>query len=137
MRSNKTCIVDSSAFLALNHPKDHNYNKEMDIAKQLDGYSFLVTDAIINETQSLLRYRLGFQTAQRFLSMVVYHDQYEIIDVTLAVREEACSLLEKYADHKISYCDALTVAAYSKYRVDWIFAFDHHLEMMGARVKYI
>lgn len=40
-------------------------------------------------------------------------------------------------DQKISYCDALSVAIMQDKKIDKIFAFDHHFEIMGVKRVYL
>lgn len=128
---NKRCFVDTSAFLALNNPRDQHYQEAIEIAKKLDHYQFYLSDAVITETYSLLRYRLGYHVAHQFLIHVLKDEQFTIVDVTSEIRNGTLSLLEKFNDHKISYCDALSVAAMKLNKIDYIFSFDYHFEMMG------
>lgn len=128
------CFIDTSAFIALNHPKDNNHLRAVGIASHLNMFLYMVTDAVITETYALLRYRLGFHTANRFLKMVLYNEEYRIVDITSSMRSDAYRLLNTYNDHKISYCDALSVMVMKAMKVDEIFAFDHHYEMMDVRL---
>ena len=41
-------------------------------------------------------------------------------------------LSEGIAGHKISYCDAISVAVMKQMNIDEVFAFDRHFEMMGV-----
>jgi predicted nucleic acid-binding protein len=59
MKSNR-CFVDTSSFVALNNPNDQHYQDAIDIAKRLDNYQFILSEAMLTETYTLLRYRLGF-----------------------------------------------------------------------------
>jgi predicted nucleic acid-binding protein len=127
-----TCFIDSSAFIALNHLHDSNYHTATEIARHLDKYHFVITDAVITETYALLRYRMGFQTANRFLNTVLHNQVYEITDVTSSMRLDAHHLLSNFSDHKISYCDALSVAVMRQKKINDIFTFDHHFEVMGV-----
>ena len=44
------------------------------------------------------------------------------------------ALLEQFHDQKISYCDALSVTIMKEQKIDQIFTFDHHFEVMGINV---
>jgi predicted nucleic acid-binding protein len=128
------CFIDSSAFIALNHAADQNYELAYRIASQMNGYQFILSEAVITETYNILRYRLGYHYGNRFLQAVLNDLEYEIADVTPSMRFEVSLLLEKYNDHKISYCDALSVIIMRKKKITDIFAFDHHFELMGVRL---
>lgn len=130
------CFIDTGAFIALNNSNDQYFNDANKIAKSLGGYKFVISDAIITETYTILRYRLGFHTANRFLRTVLESNEYDIVEITSSLRSKTMELLQKYSDHKISYCDALTVAVMKQKEIDVIFAFDHHFELMGTRRLY-
>ena len=133
---NKRCFVDTSAFVALNNPNDQHYQEAIGIAKTLDHYQFILSDAVLTETYSLLRYRLGYHVARRFLSHVLDHEQFQVMEVTSKARLDALNLLEKFNDHKISYCDALSVALMNLNHIETIFSFDHHFELLGVNRFY-
>lgn len=126
-----SCFIDTSAFIALNHAGDRNYRTAVNIASQMNGYRFVVSDPVITETYSILRYRFGYSYAERFLRTVLDEQEYEIAAVTSAMRKEALDLLDRFNDQKISYCDALSVTIIRQMKIDYIFAFDHHFGLMG------
>ena len=128
----KKCFIDSSAFIALNHAYDKNHKSAYHIASKLNGFHFILSDAVVTETYNILRYRIGYEAGSRFLEMTLHRNEYEIAIVTLTMRHEVLLLLEKYREHKISYCDALSVIIMRENKVKNIFAFDHHFEMMGV-----
>lgn len=133
MKTNpNVCFVDTGAFIALHHASDNNHRRALELAKRLTWFRFAVTDAVLTETYSLLRYRLGFHTANRFLDIVLSNSEYELVDVTKSMRLDAQRLLQTYDDHKISYCDALSVVAMKQKKIGEIFAFDYHFELMGV-----
>ena len=49
-------------------------------------------------------------------------------------RISAMALLEQFHDQKISYCDTLSVAMMKEQQIDRIFTFDHHFDLLGAKV---
>jgi len=126
------CFVDTSAFVALNHPQDSNHYRAYEIAGILNAARLVLTDLVIAESHALLRYRLGFHVADRFLEYVLNDDQFLIADVNPSVRAEAYRLLRRFSDHKISYCDAVSVAVMKEMQIGEVFAFDRHFEIMGV-----
>lgn len=130
------CFVDTSAFVALNNPNDQHHHEAIEIANKLGHYDFHLSEAVLTEAYTLLRYRLGFHVARRFLASIIEQRQFQVVDISTDIRREALSLLEKYNDHKISYCDALTVAIMTRNQVDKVFTFDHHFELMGVNRFY-
>lgn len=133
MKNNK-CFIDTSALMALNNPRDQYYKVASEIASTLDNMKLIISDPVLAETYRLLRYRLGYHTAGNFLKAVMAGSPFKIVEVTSDVRMATVALLEKFNDQKISYCDALSVAIMKEQKIDQIFTFDHHFEVMGVRV---
>lgn len=128
------CFLDTSALIALNDVKDQYHKKAREIAATLKGSDLILSDSVINETYTLLRHRSGFSVASHFLESVMKNDEFRINEVTPSVRANTLRLLNKYSDHKISYCDALSMAMMKDLGIQRIFAFDHHFEIMGVEL---
>ncbi|MBP1969345.1 putative nucleic acid-binding protein [Virgibacillus natechei] len=131
---NNRCFVDTSALIALNHAGDQKHAASREISLKLKDNQLMISDAVINETYNILRYRLGFQKAAYFLKMVLRDNTFIIVDVTPSIRADTLQLLEQYNDHKISYCDALSVAIMKERQIHKIFSFDYHFTIMGVEV---
>lgn len=122
--------MDTSMFIALNNANDPYHKEALELAKSLEHYQFALSDAVVTETYTLLRYKLGFQRARAFLASVLENDTFTILNASRAARMETLHLLEKYNDQKISYCDALSVALMNEHKIQSILSFDHHFEVM-------
>ncbi|WP_026702089.1 type II toxin-antitoxin system VapC family toxin [Salibacterium aidingense] len=127
----KACFVDSSALIALNLPKDQYHDTAVQIAETLGEYQYLLSETVLNKTYTLLRSKSGFPSAWRFINTVIDHSDFEIVEITDVIRKETITLLEKYSDHRLSYCDAQSAAIMKEKKIEHIFAFDRHFEIMG------
>lgn len=133
MRKNR-CFLDTSALVALNNTRDQ-YNKiSREISATLKNCELIISDAVITETYNILRYRLGFHIARYFLKSVLAGHPFLIAEVTPLIRTTTLQILDQYSDHKISYCDALSVAMMKDQQIEKVFAFDHHFEIMGVQL---
>lgn len=65
MRKNK-CLIDTSALIALNDVSDQYHDQAKQLASSLTGQELIVTNAILTETYTLLRYRMGYKVAHHF-----------------------------------------------------------------------
>ncbi|WP_026907277.1 type II toxin-antitoxin system VapC family toxin [Paucisalibacillus globulus] len=128
------CFVDTSALIALNNVNDQYHTKARDIASKLTNIEFIISDAIINETYNILRYRIGYHRASFFLKTVLAGPPFIIADIDVLIRKTASQILEQYSDQKISYCDAISVSLMKEQKIQKIFAFDHHFEVMGVEL---
>ena len=133
MRRNK-CFLDTSAFIALNDAKDQYHKESRKIASMIKNSEWILSDSVITETYTLLRYRSGFPVALQFLETVMTEEQFTIAEVTPSIRKKTLQILINYSDHKISYCDALSVAIMKEQGIQRIFAFDYHFETMGMEL---
>ena len=133
MKNNK-CFVDSSALIALNNPKDQYHENAIEIAHQLNQRQLVVSDAVLTETYTFLRYQSGYRVASNFLKIVLGGPSFIIAEVASSTRMATMTLLGQFRNYKISYCDALSVVIMKEQNIDQIFSFDHHFEMMGVRV---
>lgn len=133
MSSNK-CFLDTSALIALNDARDQYHALSSEIAATLNGNKLIISDAVVNETYNILRYRLGFHKSRYFLQTVLAGHPFIIADITTPIRSSTFKILEQYRDHKVSYCDALSVALMREFKIQKIFAFDHHFEIMGVQL---
>lgn len=127
----KQCFVDTGAFVALNDGRNQHYRHARDIAAKIKDCQFVISDAVITETYSLMRYRLGFDPAYQFLKTIFNNKRFHIAEITIDVRKSTADLLNQFHDQRISYCDAMSVAIMHTYGIEKIFSFDHHFEMMG------
>lgn len=130
------CFVDTSAFVALYHSSDQLHQDAIRISEQLDGYTFFISDAILTETFTILRYRIGFDAAHHFLETSLHDEHFKLVPIDQKVRQQTIKLLSSFSDHKISFCDALTVELMKALRIHDIFTFDKHFEMMGMSRIY-
>lgn len=130
MRKTK-CFLDTSALIALNDVKDQYHKESRKIASILQNCELILSDPVITETYTLLRYRSGFPIAHFFLESVMNDKKIFIAEVTPSIRRNTLRLLNNFSDHKISYCDALSVAIMKEQHIQKIFSFVDQFEMMG------
>lgn len=128
------CFIDTSALIALNDVRDQYHAASRDIAATLKNRNLILSDAVLTETYTILRYRSGFHIASYFLKTVLAGHPFTIAEITPSIRSNTLQILEKYQEHKISYCDALSVGIMKEQQIQKIFAFDHHFEIMGAQL---
>jgi uncharacterized protein len=130
------CFVDTSAFIALYNTRDQHHQEAVRISEKLDGYTFYISDAILTETHTILRYRIGFHAARHFLLQALNDDDFVLLPVDQNIRKKTFEILTTFSDHKISFCDALTAALMKANDMTEIFAFDSHFEVMGVNRLY-
>lgn len=131
MMSINRCFVDSSAFIALNSTKDRNHGRASQTAASLTGCELIVSEFVISETYTFMRYRMGFHIANRWIRLVSDRNYFTLAETTQSVREKTRDILEVYADHAISYCDAMSVAIMKERNIPYIFSYDQDFIILG------
>lgn len=129
-------FCDTSFFYAsldINETTHHQALQILDIcAKQ--RVRFFTTWEIISETVTLLRYRLSYNSAVRFIDEVI--PEMNIIQITPSMKVEALRIFKRYnQDKRISFCDILSylVVTQQLERIPSL-AFDPDFEQLGLTV---
>lgn len=117
-------LIDTGAFYALADDSDRNAAVARGFfRKHLETERFVTSSAILLETWTLLRGRLRWQAAYRFLeslrgsSISVLHIQPEDL-------EAAWRILGDYADQELSLTDATSFALMERHGIGHAFSFD-------------
>jgi hypothetical protein len=81
---------------------------------------------------------MGYQEAERWLDVESHLERQGLLDVVypdMAAEPAVHSLLRRFADQDLSYVDAFSLfTVQSRGDIDAIFAFDHHLTILGVTV---
>lgn len=137
--NNKPVFVDTGAFYAFIDRDDPYhvvaYKEWSQLLRQKTP--LIISNYIVSETYTLLRYRLGASISQKFLAVI--EDSFKIgrIEVKLATREVeklAQKLLLQFKEHDLSYTDAVSFAMIRHYRIPRAFSFDRHFALAGAQI---
>lgn len=129
-------MIDSGAFIALLDSDDdlHERAKRFYVGIP-QSVAQLTTQAVIAECYTFFRYRVGAHAALRWLQYVDDARERRRLSVVYTGAEDgshAERLLRRFTDQKISYVDALTLAAAARCHVRAIFGFDYHLSLGGV-----
>lgn len=117
-------FIDTGAFYALADDSDRNAPSARDFfRRRLETDQFVTTDAILLESWTLIRSRLGWGAAYRFaermrLSLIT------LLYVEPADLESAWRVLNDYADQELSLVDAISFAVMERQGIDNAFTFD-------------
>ena len=98
----------------------------------------VITWAIVSETYTWLRCQSGYLEAERWLQQEAALENQGVLDVVYPTMELEAGVrrnLSRYSDQDLSYADALSLyVVQSRGDIDAIFAFDHHLALVGVPV---
>lgn len=130
-------FVDTSAWIALVDESDRHHREakayyEQQIRQM--GVELITSDYIIDETLTLIRYRMGMLFAQRFWNSIEQARSQNILRtiwVGQKTWQEAVALFFRYADQRFSFTDCTSFALLSQEPVDAVFSFDRDFVVAG------
>lgn len=135
INSNKV-FCDTSFFYSHLDINEATHSKAKDIIDHCiqKKIQFYVTWEIISETITLLRYRLSYAGAVRFIDEII--PVLNIINLDVNTKNEALSLFKKHSrDKKLSYCDIVSYLVATKILNNIpCLAFDVDFERLGLIV---
>lgn len=98
-----------------------------------DGLRWVTSAFVLCETLNLLeRFAGGLLAAQT--GRLVFSSSLTLVEPTPSDQKAALSLLEKYADQRIGYCDCVSFVIMRRLRLRDTFTFDRHFEQAGFRL---
>lgn len=129
-------FCDTSFFYACLDPNDthHDRAEELTADAVASSAAFLTTWDIVSESVTLLRYRIGFRPALRFLDEI--KPNLMIVEYGQDVRNQAEQIFRRRArSHRLSYCDAISFVVVVT-RLDRMpgLAFDRDFRALGLTV---
>lgn len=130
-------FADTSALLALAHRRDQYHGRAARFARTFvrEGGRFVTTPLVAAELHGLLLYRLGADTGRVAIDAMLADPLYQWISIDEDIMTAATGdWLEKYRDHPITLCDAVSFEVMRRGKVRNAFAFDRHFEIAGYRL---
>ncbi|MFH1029295.1 MAG: PIN domain-containing protein [Pseudomonadota bacterium] len=129
-------FVDTSAWYALVDSDDADHAAA--VAFHTSNTTPLVTtNAVFSETITLIRYRIGHDTARIFGQKLKESSFVRIAVVTPADEERAWEIFIKYRDQNFSFTDCTSFAVMQRMKINAAFTFDRHFKVMKFEVAPI
>ena len=121
-----TVLVDTSAWYALADASDSNHKKAKTYYEQsIEESQFILTDAILVETWSLINARKGWNAAYEFFRKI-RESAFDIHYLGELDYENAWRILNDYSELELSLVDCTTLSYMDRSRIQHIFTFDKH-----------
>jgi uncharacterized protein len=132
----KRIFIDTGAWIALNSKKDKHFKDAISANKSFlnDGYYYVTSDYVLDETFTLLRSVVGHKRAVEFgneiLSLkdmskiLVFHTDQVILD-------RAWKIFETYSDKGFSFTDCTSFSIMKRLKIKEAFSFDKHFDQYG------
>ncbi len=121
-----TAFADTSAFYALADKGDVNHRRAQNALKSLSkGARALVTTTdILDETVTLVRYRLGHPAAVKVGQALLASSWCRLVEVSRESRLAAWEIFQRYADQSFSVTDCTSFATMRSMSITEAFTFD-------------
>jgi len=128
-------FIDTGAFIARYDRSDslHRIAAAAFATIQTDRVRCLTSSFVVSETLTFIERAAGGVFAAR-VGNLLHSSTLAIVDPEKADQKAALSLLEKYADQHVSYCDCVSFVVMRRLRVKTAFSFDKHFERAGFQL---
>lgn len=131
--------MDTGAWVALTVEPDRLHARaEAALRALLQSRTLLIlSDYIVSETATLLRYRAGHRPAIRFLDILdrsIEKGDAALVRVSADDFREAHRTFEACADQDFSFVDCTSFALARRNGIDTVFGYDHHFSVMGFQL---
>ncbi len=131
-------LIDTGAFLALADQRDQLHEPALGFYRRLpDSVRRFTTQAVVSETYTFFRYHQGATAATKWLDFLNNARSSGFLAVLYSDADDdarAEAVLRRFPDQRLSYADALLLAAAEKLGIRSVFGFDHHLGLTGLTV---
>lgn len=129
------CFVDTSALIALADRTDQYHSQAAQFICNLTTEPrFHTSNYILNEMITRLRFTAGIEVALEFAKAMKASELYTIHRVDQRIEELALAVLQKYADHPLSFTDCTTMVFMDQLGMSRIFAFDDDFRKVGYQL---
>ncbi len=98
-------VIDSSVLVALYNSGDSLHQKAVEIFQELDAQVLIIHPYVIQETATVLAYKLGQKVAVKFLNDI--EDAVNVIIPSMEIRDNILCFIE--VKKKISFTDAVII----------------------------
>jgi len=129
----KQVFADTNGWIALNSKRDQLHDMAVKINKDLlqNGYKYVTTNFVLDETYTGLRMKVGYFAAVDFGEKIRSARTVQVIGVTGDMEEEAWQIFKQYADKDFSFTDCTSFVVMRQLSLTEAFTSDHHFEQMG------
>ena len=131
-------LIDTGAIFAYMARDDEFHAGAVQFVKQAFERKdrFLLLDLVFAETMTLLKTRLGSQSAAIMGAELRGNSSFIRLPLDSEAEEETWRIFRRYQDKEWSYVDCAILAISSRVGVHKVFTFDHHFaQMLGVIVR--
>lgn len=128
-------FVDSGLWIAVSHADDGQHAEADRLLREAvaRGLALLTTNLVVAECHRLLLFRMGPRAARTFLAKLDASRRLSIEFATAAHHGRAVAWLDRLADQRLSYTDAVSFAVMEARRCRGVLTFDRDFAVAGFR----
>lgn len=128
--------IDTGAFLARYLGQDQYHQQAIDFwdAIQKKRESCFTSNFVLDETFTLLGRRAGYTFAAERAQNIYASKLLTILRPTRNDEIRAIELFQKFAEHKVSFTDCISIVLMRNERIKRVFSFDTHFQWAGFKV---
>jgi predicted nucleic acid-binding protein len=125
--------IDTGAFLARYLSHDQYHQRAVALWDQIyeDRESCFTSNFVLDETFTLLGRRAGYAFAAQRAKNIYASRLLAILRPTRNDEIRAIEFFEKFADHRVSFCDCISFVLIIREKIKRVFSFDSHFERAG------
>jgi len=127
-------FTDTSAWYALVDKDDQDHQAAKAFMQKLT-LPLITTNFVVDETITLLRYRLGHHMAAEVGRKLWAEELAQLIFINRATERRAWHLFLKYGDHRFSFTDCTSFVVMEQLGLTEAFVFDRDFESYGHFIK--
>jgi predicted nucleic acid-binding protein len=127
-------FVDTSAWYALADKDDAEHQGAKAFIQKL-LLPLITTNFVVDETITLLRYRLGHKMAAEVGRKLWKEEPAKLFFVDRDTEKKAWNLFLRYSDHKFSFTDCTSFVVMEQLGIKQAFVFDSDFESYGRFIK--
>ncbi|MGQ9780189.1 MAG: type II toxin-antitoxin system VapC family toxin [Bacillota bacterium] len=129
-------FIDTGFWFAYLVRQDRHHQSSVRLMEELmaEGTLLATSELVISETCTLLARRVGATASLKFLDLLqlqVREGFTKIYWVDWPIIEHAKKILQKYADHQLSFADAASASLVMTHGIPAIATYDRHFSLMG------
>ena len=126
-------LVDTAAWVALNNRTDENHRAAVECVSRFktEPVLFYTTDYIVDETVTLLRFKVSHSQALLFLGFLRTTANVTRVQVTDELIASAEGICRTYQDKRWSFTDCVSFAFMDETGLEDAFSFDKNFTQYG------
>lgn len=136
----KRAYVDTGAFIALIWQRDRDHQRVAEAFRRLrrGGVLLITSEAVVSEVATCLRYAAGLEAVAAYRSVLERAEAQRSLRVRPTdgvLRGAAFDVIDRHADLRLSFADAVGAAVARHERADAVLALDDDFRALGFAVE--